>query len=424
MPFNRTVNTCKCPRCLAGEDHPDRQHHEYMNLLMATMDHQQRRTYAAIESIRLGRGGVRLVSQITGLCLHTIAVARGELARLPANTALTPDPRRGGRPPSEVKYPGLQAALEQVLADEEAGDPMSEQVWVRNSVEHISEGLKAYGVEVSGVTVWRMLRRMKYSMKFSKKRKFGSRADCPEREEQFGYIAEKRGEFLAAGLPVISIDTKKKELIGDFKRPGRAWCRDAPEVQEYDFPHLAVCRAVPFGIYDVGRNIGYVVVGVSNDTSRFAVTALSRWWREEGRIAYPTAKELLILADGGGTNGSRSKGWRVNLQRMLCDGLGLAVTVCHYPPGCSKWNPVERRLFSQISINWSGVPLRTLPIMLGYIRGTTTTTGLKVSAHLDEGAYERGEKVDKEEVKGLHFRQHEVRPEWNYTISPKQIAMT
>jgi len=339
---------------------------------------------------------------------------------LTANSPLTPDPRRGGRPSSEVKYPGLQAALEQVLADEEAGDPMSEQVWVRNSVEHISERLKAYGIEVSGVTVWRMLRRMKYSMKFSKKRKFGSGADCPEREEQFGYIAKKRKEFLNAGLPVISIDTKKKELIGDFKKAGRVWCRDAPEVQEYDFPHLAVCRAVPFGIYDVGRNTGYVVVGVSNDTSRFAVTALSRWWREEGRVAYPPAKELLLLADGGGTNGSRSKSWRVNLQRMLCDDLGLVVTVCHYPPGCSKWNPVEYMLFSQISKNWEGKPLRTLSIMLGYIRGTTTTTGLTVKAYLDEGIYRKGQKVTREDLDSLNVEAHNILPEWNYTLRPRK----
>jgi hypothetical protein len=176
-------------------------------------------------------------------------------------------------------------------------------------------------------------------MKYGKKRRAGSGRGCPHREEQFEYIAAKNKEFVAAGLPVISIDTKKKELIGYFKRPGRIWCRNAPEVEEYDFPGLAQCRAVPFGVYDVGRNVGYVVVGVSNDTSAFAVTALSKWWREEGRAAYPAATQVLILADGGGTNGSRSRAWRVNLQRMLCDGLGLSVTVCHYPPGCSKWNP-------------------------------------------------------------------------------------
>jgi hypothetical protein len=271
------------------------------------------------------------------------------------------------------------------------------------------------------MTVWRLLRRMGYSMKYSQKRRAGSSSDRPGVDEQFGYIAAKRKEFLAAGLPVLSIDTKKKELIGNFKKPGRVWCRAAPEVGAYDWPSLAECRAVPFGVYDVGRNAGYVVVGVSNDTSAFAVTALARWWQEEGRAAYPSAKQVMLLADGGGTNGSRSQAWRVNLQRMVCDRFGLAVTVCHYPPGCSKWNPIERRLFSQISINWAGVPLRSLSVMLAYIRGTTTKTGLRVSAHLDENAYQRGQKVGKDEVAGLNLRQHEVCPNWNYTISPKSV---
>jgi hypothetical protein len=321
---------------------------------------------------------------------------------------------------SEVKYPGIAAALEQILAEEAAGDPMSEQVWVRNRVERIAEKLKVHGIELCGKTVGHVLKRMGFSMKYGKKRRAGSGHGCPHRDEQFEYIAAKKKEFLAAGLPVISIDTKKKELIGDFKKPGRVWCRKAPEVEEYDFPSLAQYRAVPFGVYDVGRNVGYMAVGVSNDTSEFAVTALSKWWREEGRAAYPAATQLLILADGGGTNGSRSRAWRANLQRMLCDGSGLAVTVCHYPPGCSKWNPIERRLFSQISINWSGVPLRSLSMMLGYIRGTTTKTGLRVSAHVDMRSYERGQKVGKDEVDSLNLMQHEICPMWKYTISPRE----
>lgn len=418
MSQSSRVHTCECPLCSAGEDHPDRQHHAHMNLLMATLNKQQRRVYAAIEANRIGWGGVRLVSLITGLTGQTIARARGQLAAHPPEFPLAPDPRLGGRPSSDAKYPGIRAALDLVLAEEEAGDPMSEQVWVRNSVERISEKLKDHGIEVCGKTVWRLLRQMKYSMKYSKKRRAGSGNDRPEVDAQFGYIAAKRKEFLAAGMPVISIDTKKKELIGDFKKPGRVWCRSAPQVEEYDFPYLASCRAVPFGIYDVGRNVGYVVVGVSNDTSEFAATAISRWWREEGRPAYPAATQVLILADGGGTNGSRSSAWRVNLQRKVCDEFGLAVTVCHYPPGCSKWNPIERRLFSQISINWSGVPLRSLSVMLGYIRGTTTKTGLRVSAHLDENTYKRGQKVGKDEVNRISLQRHEVGPKWNYTIRP------
>jgi hypothetical protein len=388
---------------------------------MATLNKQQRRVFAAIESRRVGHGGVRLVSLITGLTPATIGAARRQLAAQPWRIPLTPDPRLGGRPSSEAKYPGIREALEQILAEEEAGDPMSEQVWIRNSVEQISEKLKGNGIEISGVTVWRLLRRMGYSMKYGQKRRAGYGGNRPGVDEQFGYIAAKRAEYLAAGLPVISIDTKKKELIGDFKKPGRVWCRTAREVEEYDFPSLAACRAVPFGIYDLGRNVGYVVVGVSNDTSEFATNALSRWWREDGRAAYPAAKRLLILADGGGTNGLRSRVWRVNLQREMCDRFGLAMTVCHYPPGCSKWNPIERRLFSQISINWSGVPLRSLSVMLGYIRGTTTRTGLRVSARLDESHYERGQKIGKDEMDRLRLSQHEVCPRWNYTISPNPM---
>jgi hypothetical protein len=419
MSPNGCVHACQCPRCIAGEDHPGRRHHEHMNLFMATLNRQQRRVYAAIESFRIGRGGVRLVSLISGLSPVTIGLARSQLAAQPPQAPLPPDPWSAGRPLSEVKYSGIAAALEQILAEEAAGDPMSEQVWVRNSVERIAEKLKEYGIELCGKTVGHMLRRMGFSMKYGKKRRAGSGHGCPHRDEQFEYIAAKKKEFLAAGLPVISIDTKKKELIGNFRKPGRVWCKTAPEVEEYDYPSLAECRAVPFGVYDVGRNLGFVVVGVSNDTSEFAVTALSKWWREEGRAAYPTARQLLILADGGGTNSSRSRAWRVNLQRMLCDGFGLAVTVCHYPPGCSKWNPIERRLFSQISINWSGVPLRSLSVMLGYIRGTTTKTGLRVSAHLDEATYQRGQRVGKDEVANLRLVPHAVCPKWNYTISPK-----
>jgi hypothetical protein len=419
MSPKHRVHTCQCSLCLAGEDHPDRRHHEQMNLLMAMLNPQQRRVYAAIESNRMGWGGVRYVSLITGIRAPTISRGRAQVAEQHPHAPLALDPRLGGRPSSETNYPGIRAALEQILAEEAAGDPMSEQVWVRNSVEQISLRLKQHGIHICGKTVWRLLRRMGFSMKYSKKRRAGSSRDCPEVEEQFGYIAARKNEFLAAGLPVISIDTKKKELIGNFKKPGRTWCRKSPEVEEYDFPSLAVCRAVPFGVYDVGRNVGYVTVGVSNDTSEFAITAISKWWRKEGCAAYPSGNQVLILADGGGTNGSRSKAWRLNLQKVLCDGLGLAVTVCHYPPGCSKWNPIERRLFSQISLNWFGIPLKTLPIMLGYIRGTTTSTGLRVSAHLDEKTYQRGQNVSKEEMAGLSLRHHTTCPKWNYTLSPR-----
>jgi hypothetical protein len=241
----------------------------------------------------------------------------------------------------------------------------------------------------------------------------------PDRDQQFRHIAEQKHAFLSAGLPVISVDTKKKEFIGEFKNNGRAWCREATEVNQYDFSTGAECLAVPYGVYDIGRNRGFVVVGVSHNTAEFAVASIARWWEQRGRIDHPEAGELLILADGGGGNGNRSRAWKLNLQRMVSDKYGLRLAVCHYPPGCSKWNPVEYRLFSQISINWAGKPLKTLPLMLGYIRGTTTTTGLEVEAVLDEDTYLKGQRVTGEEFSRLNLQAHSERPTLNYTISPR-----
>jgi hypothetical protein len=271
---------------------------------------------------------------------------------------------------------------------------------------------------VSHTTVCRLLKDMDFSLK-TNKRKQGS-SKHPERDKQFQYIAAQRQVFTVAGSPIISVDTKKKELIGDYRNNGRVWCRQAEEVNEHDFPDAAECRAVPFGIYDVTSNAGYVIVGTSNDTPEFAVNAIARWWEDEGRAAYPRAEQLLILADGGGSNGSRVRAWKLNLQEKVSDKLGITVMVCHYPPGCSKWNPVEHRLFSQISSNWAGKPLRTLEIMLGYIRGTTTTTGLKVTAFLDDAHYKKRQKVTQKDFAELLVSPHNVCPSWNYTIRPRQ----
>jgi hypothetical protein len=260
------------------------------------------------------------------------------------------------------------------------------------------------------------------SMKLNLRRRRGYRPDSPERSAQFAHIGAQRKAYMEGGLPVISIDTKKKELIGDFRNAGRAWCRKAPEVNEHDFPSAAECRAVPFGIYDLKRNRGHVVVGTSNDTSEFAVTAIARWWDEQGRRFYHPAASLLILADCGGTNGCRSNGWKLQIQEKLCDRFGLEVTVCHYPPGCSKYNPVERRLFSQISINWAGKPLRSLRVMLAYIRGTSTATGLVVDASLDDATYRRGQKVTREVMDRLNIKANDFCPCWNYTLSPRVVA--
>jgi hypothetical protein len=394
------------------------------------------RLWAAVEARAIGRGGVTRVCAATRLSrptvirglhelplLHTVPAGLESDAEAGTGSARRRDHDRIRRPgagakPTEVKDPGVIAALEHMLMDEVAGDPMSEQRWVRSSLRHLSKRLTAEGHPVSAPNVARLLKEMGFSLK-TNKRKQGTSGRCPERDEQFCYIASQRQSFAAMGLPIISVDTKKRELIGNFRNGGRAWAREAPQVDEHDFPSQAECSALPFGIYDTTRNKGYVVVGLSHNTPEFAVNTIAGWWQGEGRATHPKVGHLLILADGGGGNGSRSRAWKVNLQQHLCNRFQLTVSVCHYPPGCSKWNPVEHRLFSQISRNWEGKPLRTLGIMLGYIRGTTTTTGLTVTAHLDENTYRKGQKVSRDEIEQLNLKRHEVCPQWNYTISPK-----
>jgi hypothetical protein len=405
--------------------------------LRRVLDERTQRLWAASEAQALGHGGISLVAAATGLAHKTISQGMEELQRLATNPPPLPVEdhqalrrravveqhrvRRpgGGRKLTEVKDPGILAALESLLSDEVAGDPMGEQKWIRSSLRHLSEQLTQSGHETCPRVVARLLKTLGFSLKTNKRRVL--RKNCPGRDEQFRYIASQRQAFCAAALPVISVDTKKKELIGDFRNSGQTWCRKAPEVDEHDYPSAAECQAVPFGIYDVVKNKGYVVVGISNNTPEFAVNSIVRWWEGVGRSDYPAADHILILADGGGGNGSRSRAWKLNLQEKLCDRLGLTVTVCHYPPGCSKWNPVEHRLFSYISTNWAGKPLRTLGITLGYIRGTTTRTGLTVEASLDETTYRKGQKVTRKDIEGLSVKHHDVLAQWNYTICPRSF---
>jgi hypothetical protein len=290
---------------------------------------------------------------------------------------------------------------------------------VRSSLDHLSRSLKAEGYSACGAVVARLLRRLGYSPKANERKQGQSRPNCPERDEQFRYIASQRETFSNSGWPIISVDTKKKELIGNFRNNGKTWCKEAEEADEHDFPSAAECRAVPFGVHEPIRNKGHVFVGISNDTPEFAAVSVAKWWEREGRAAYPGADRLLILADGGGSNGCRARAWKCNLQSIVSDRFGLKLSVCHYPTGCSKWNPVEHRLFSQISRNWAGEPLRSLGIMLGYIRGTRTESGLAVTADLDEGFYKKSVRCSHKDVDLLNLVAHDVCPQWNYTISPQ-----
>lgn len=401
---------------------PDEHIRAKYDLLKPHLNRRLLNLWAAAEASQLGRGGIKRVATSTGVGAGSISNALSKLrtgkSRRQAGRPPTGKPRR--RRTAEEMYPTLMADLERLLADEIAGDPMSETTWVRSSSRKISKKLAGMGYQVSWVLVCRLLKKLGFSLRCNKKREGGSRH--PDRDEQFRYIAARKAEFASQGQPVISIDTKKKELIGEFRNPGRIWCRQAIEVHEHDFTSTAECRAVPFGVYDLARNEGHVTVGVSNDTPEFAVTAIAGWWEAVGRLAHPTASRLLILADCGGTNGCRFRAWKLFLQRIMCDRYGVAVTVCHYPPGCSKWNPIERRLFSHISLNWEGKPLRSLDLMLGYIRGTTTTTGLRVRACLDERTYKKGVAVSREDMNGLRLTAHDTLPEWNYTITPSGVA--
>lgn len=305
-----------------------------------------------------------------------------------------------------------------LLVDETGGDPMKNQKWVRLSLMRLSELLAEQGHVIDPKTVRRLLRKLKYSLRANRKRFTGP--PHPDRDRQFRYIARQKRRFLEAGWPVISVDTKKKELIGNFKNPGRTWCQAAEEVNAYDFRTDASGRASPYGIYLVHQDRGYVSVGVSADTPQFAVDAIASWWKTYGRRLFPNAPKLLILADSGGSNGCRPRLWKVRLQEQLADAFGLEVTVCHYPRGGSKWNPVEHRLFSFISINWAGKPLRSWIILLGYIEDTTTETGLKVKAVLLPGKYQTGTKVADAAMQQVRLRRHKTCPKWNYTIKPRK----
>ncbi len=303
------------------------------------------------------------------------------------------------------------------MVPETAGDPMSEQKWVRSSLRHLSKRLEGLGHLASPPTVGRLLRKLGYSLRVNVKKQEANGAH-PERQQQFEVLESQKEIFQMAGWPIISVDTKKKELIGNFKNAGQAWGQEAEAVNVHDFPQDALLRAVPYGIYEVNSNRGSVYVGSSADTPEFAVAAIARWWEEEGRRRFPQATKLLILADAGGSNGYRPRSFKQQLQEQVCDRYGLSVTVCHYPTGCSKWNPIEHRLFSQISLNWAGKPLRSLDTMLNAIRGTVTRTGLRVRAALLDGTYQKGQKVSNAQMQQLNIEHYSVCSQWNYTIRP------
>ncbi len=301
------------------------------------------------------------------------------------------------------------------MVDATAGDPLSGLLWTHKSLRKIQHALRTRGYRLSPTTISRLLRERNYSMRVNAKRLAGKQS--PGRDEQFKYIAQSRRAFLRRKSPVISVDTKKKELVGNFKQAGRQWRQSPHAVNIYDFPSQAVGKAIPYGIYDIGGNRGYVSVGVSHDTAEFAVASIRAWWTQLGRHVYVGCAELLIEADCGGSNGNRYQMWKACLQKFA-DEFRIRITVTHYPTGASKWNPVEHRMFNLISSNWAGQPLESYETILKHLRTTRSTAGFRCKARLDKRSYATGRKVSEEEASQMRVRVHKVFPHWNYTISP------
>jgi transposase len=386
--------------------------------LKSLLDERARRLLAAAESQAIGKGGISVVSKATGISRPVI---RKGIADLNDPTALTPGRVRkegGGRKKATDKDASLKTDLESILESTTRGDPQAALRWTCKSVRQLTEELKRRKHEVSHQVVADLLHELGYSLQANRKTREGSKH--PDRNAQFEHLNGKVKWSLGRHQPVISVDTKKKELVGDFKNGGRALRpKGQPElVRVHDFLDPELGRATPYGIYDLGRNSGWVSVGMDHDTAEFAVETIRRWWRTMGRPAYPEATRLLITADAGGSNGARLRLWKVELQK-LADETGLRIAVCHFPPGTSKWNKIEHRLFSYITQNWRGQPLRSFQTIVNLIAATTTKTGLKVHAELNTEAYQSGIKVTDEELAKVKIRRDTFHGDWNYEIQPR-----
>ncbi len=307
------------------------------------------------------------------------------------------------------------------MAQDTAGDPMTGLRWTHKTTEKIRHQLRSVGILVSRSTIARLLKQQGYSLRVNHKKI--AHGNPEHRDQQFQYIKRLRKSFAKDNLPIVSVDTKKKELVGLFKNPGAAWGKEATKVNDHDFRSQGKGMAVPYGVFDICANRGHVSVGVSHDTPEFAVRALVTWWARAGRLRYPQADHLLILADNGGSNGSRPRAWKIELQTRLCDRFNLSVTVCHFPPGTSKWNPIEHRLFSEISKNWAGHPLDSYETILNHICTTKTKTGLRVRATLDRRYYPTGRKITADDMAVLHLKPHRTLPLWNYTLNPASASV-
>jgi len=385
-------------------------------VLRPHLDERQRRLLLGTEAAELGRGGIKTVAVATGV--HPDTVARG-MREIEGQ----PEPQRrvraagGGRKKLSETDPALAAQLLSLVDPDTRGDPMSLLVWTTKSTKNLAAALTSSGHPVSDRTVARMLRALGFSLQGNAKVIEGRQHE--DRDAQFRYLAAHATEHTASGQPVISVDAKKKELVGEFKNGGREYqpAGEPEQVNVHDFPDKELGKAIPYGIYDVSDNSGWVSVGVDHDTSAFAVATLRTWWENIGRDRYRTADRLLICADGGGSNGHRVRAWKIELAAFAAH-TGLSVTVCHLPPGTSKWNKIEHRLFSQITMNWRGRPLTSHQVIVDLIANTSTTNGLVVQCVLDTGPYPTGVRYTDQDVTALPLVRHDFHGEWNYTLNP------
>lgn len=387
-------------------------------LLEPILDERMRRLWAAAEAMSLGHGGIRAVSQATGVSHRAIGEGIKEL-----ESGEFPPPGRlrkagSGRKPLEEQDPTLLSDLEGLVEPTTRGDPMSPLRWTTKSLRKLAEELKRLGHRVGHDTVAALLRKLDFSLQGNKKVLEGD--DHPDRDAQFRYINDQAKAMLAASQPVISVDTKKKELVGNFKNGGKEYNpKGKPTaVQVHDFKDPVDGRVNPYGVYDLARNEAWVSVGTDHDTAAFAVETIRRWWHTMGKPIYEGATSLLITADGGGSNGSRVRLWKTELQ-ALANETGLAITVCHYPPGTSKWNKIEHRLFSFVTLNWRGRPLVSHEVIIELIAATTTKTGLRVQCDMDHEVYPKGIEISDKQMKTLALARHDFHGEWNYTLSPQ-----
>lgn len=390
--------------------------------IIPTLNEAQLRWFVAKEAMALGFGGIKYLHKLTGTSRPTIIRGCKELKGNEKLSIIEGIRSLGaGRPSVGAKNPMLDEAIRKIMHETTAGDPMSALRWTCKSTTKIANELTQQGHPVSQRTVHRKLGELGYSLQLNVKYKEGTSRSTKDRDSQFRVINNVVNNYITRGDPVISVDTKKKEQVGEFKNNGRTWRRkgDPRKVNAYDFPSLANGNAIPYGAYDVGRNEGFVNVGMTHDTAEFAVHSIRQWWLQMGRQHYSNSQQLLICADGGGSNGSRLRAWKYYLQQ-LSDAILLNIRVCHYPPGTSKWNKIEHKMFSYISLHWKGEPLTSYETVVNLIGATTTKKGLKVQAKLDKANYETGTKITDEDMESLNIEYHKSKPQWNYTIKPRK----